>query len=167
MTLSEAPVGMELPVDLVRLDGATEEYYDGVLALGFPAGRLSSLVGRIRIPAALGSVTTITLQWKGWLLARANGDLPNLVLAYQVIPAADPTTPTALPGLSSRIEQTLDLSGLATRSVDEYVEVATANITAEPGDMVLFSLTRDDSVDDGFDGDVFLIQQYAPIISAT
>ena len=166
LSISEAPVGMELPVDLVRLDGTTEEYYDGVLALGFPAGRLSSLVGRIRVPASLGSVTTVTLQWRGWLMARANGSLPDLELAYQVVPAADPATPTALPGLSTRVTQTLDLTGLPALSADEYVEVATANITTGPGDIVLFSLTRDDSAGDGFDGDVFVIYQYVPIISA-
>jgi hypothetical protein len=160
-------LGGELPVQLVRLDGVTEENYEDVLGLGMPAGRDSAYRARFEIPATLDGITSVTMQIRLRLLAISAGSLPDLDVSYRRIPRPSPaSTHTALPLTDTAL--TLDMSAAqapTAMGAAEYIEVATSTFTAYPGDVVLFSVTRNGYGGDGYSGDMHVIDQ-RPVITA-
>lgn len=164
--LTDVP-GNEFPVQLVRLDGVTEENYEDVLGLGLPASLDTSYRARFEIPASLSGVTTLTMKIRLRLLALATGSFPDLTVTYRRIPRPSPaTTHTALP--TSDTALTLDMSAAQTptpMTADEYLEVETDTFTAAPGDVVLFSVTRSGYGGDGYSGEIHVIDQ-RPVITA-
>jgi len=159
-------LGGELPVQLVRLDGVTEENYQDVLGLGFPVSRDSSYRARFEIPADLNGVTTLTMQLRLRLLAISAGSLPSLDVTYRRIPRPSPATAhTALPVTDTAL--TLDMSAAqapTAMGAAEYIEVSTNTFTAYPGDVVLFSVTRNGYGGDGYSGEFHVIDQ-RPVIT--
>jgi len=152
--------GKELPIQLVRLDGVTEERYQDVLALGFPAARNSSYRGRLRIPSQLPGPMVMRLRL--WLMGRAAGSLPALTLTYRLIPrpAAGLTTPLILP-IS---DTTLAIATVVTLPMaNEYVEVLSDPFTVAPGDVVLFTLGR--SSGDAYVAEVHVLDQVGVLAS--
>lgn len=162
ITVLENVLGAELDISNIKLYGAEEEDYKNVLALGFPLSKRSSYRGDLYIPYDIG-VDTVDVALRFWLLARAAGALPDLTLTARVIPR--PTSPTALPVADSAVTLTIPDTVL---TEDQYIEVTSADIEAEPGSAIQFTLTRDDSGGgDGFNGEVHVIRQRGVITGAT
>jgi hypothetical protein len=145
---------LELPVQLVRVSGVSQEFYPD-LYLGFPAGRASEIRGRIDIPVDV-EADTITLALKTWLLGRSAGTLPALTAAYRIVgrPSAGLTTPVAFPLTDTAWTVTTS----AAVGANEYVEASSATIEVSPGDTVFFSLVR--AASDGYSGELGLIRQF-------
>jgi len=131
----------ELFVELVRLDGAEEEYVQDVMYLGFPSGELTSIRCRIAIPETLDVATPqMTLNFR--LLGLGVGTLPPLTLTYRRIPAA--TTLTALPVNDTALNLTVSATLTAPQ---EYIDVTSDPFAVEPGDDILFTLLRNGTTD--------------------
>lgn len=162
-------LGNELPVQLVRLSGVTEENYLDVLGLGLPPARNSSYRARFEVPADISGVTALTMKIRLRLLAITAGSFPDLDVSFRRIPRPSPTTAhTALPTTDTAL--TLDLSAAQTPTpmgAEEYLEVETSTFTVSPGDIVFFSVTRNGAGGDGYAGEMHVIDQRPVITNAT
>ncbi len=149
----------ELPVQLVRLDGATEEFFEDVMFLGFPAEEETRLRGRIHIPESL-DLSTPKLRLRLRLFGRAAGNLPQLTVTGRRIPAA--STPTSLPTTDSTItiDTTETLSG-----ANQYVDVLSDPITIAAGDDFLFFIQRE--ADDAYVNQVGIIRMAGIIVAGS
>ncbi len=153
LTVSTSAVGYELPVLSVRLQGATEENYSDINALGFPDERKTAYRAEVNVPYEL-SVTTVKVALRFWLLARANGTLPALTLTARVLSRPDGSA-EALVTSDSPVALTIPGTAMAE---DTYIEVTSADIDAAPGSVIQFTLGRDASAGDGFNGEVHVIR---------
>lgn len=153
VTVSSSVTGYELPVLSVRLQGATEENYSDVTALGFPDERKTSYRAEVSVPYGL-EVDTVNVALRFWLLARANGTLPTLTLTARVLPRPDGS---AEPLVLTDSAVSLTIPGAA-MTENTYVEVTSANIAATPGAVIQFTLERDAAGGDGFAGEIHVIR---------
>jgi len=168
IALITSALGGELPVELVRLNGVTEENYEDVLGLGFPVGRNSEYRARFEVPAALDGVTSLTMAIRLKFLALASGSLPNFTVSYRRVARPNPpATHTPLPTTDTALVLSMAAAQAPTPMVkDDYLEVSTATFTVAPGDTVLFTVTRNGLGGDGFAGDVHMIDQRPVIVGA-
>ena len=164
VTLLENVLGGELPIDVVQLDGVTEESYQGLIAIGFPASRRTSFRGKCRIPLASG-VEQMTVVWRGWIFGKRAGDIPPLEMTIRRLIRPVPTvTPIAAPVTDE--DHVLDTSTLETYVANQYAELQSEPITVTPGDTLLFEITRpagDDGLGDDYDEEVHILTQYMAI----
>jgi len=147
----------ELQVDTVRLDGVTDEYYEEVMGLGFPAGRQAAYRGRISVPAKQtlpeGTVLKLRLQ----LLGRTTGTVPDDVfsLTYRVLSRDSALlTAAALPTADSA--SSID-AGITLASSNQVFTAESAAISVVAGDTVFFTLQRLST--DAYSGELHVIRQ--------
>jgi hypothetical protein len=145
------PGGRELNVQLVRLDGVTEEFPEDVQMLGFQPGFASSYRGKINVPST-GTPLSPVLKLKFRLMGRVAGTLTDLDLVVRRIPAAASSTP--LPTVDSVLAIS---TGIAISGVNEYADVESDSFAVVAGDVVVFELARD-PVGDGYAGEIDVIQ---------
>ena len=165
ISLVNAALGGELPISLVELNNTTEENYEGTLGMGFPAGKDSDYRGKFVVPAAISGATSLTLRLRAQVLAKTAGNLPDLEFSYRVV-----NRPGTVPGDSLPVVDTgpATISGISTMGVDEYVEIESGDITAVPGDYVLFTLARTAAGGgDGYASEVHVLDQRAVITGVT
>jgi hypothetical protein len=166
LAVTEGILGGELPVETVRLDGATEEFYEDILGFGFPASKTTSFRGRIRVPATLTGVTSIQLVWRAWLLGRAAGTVPPMTMVHRIISRPSPTTtPIAIPTVDSAL--VFDTSVLGTYTANQYAEVQSVAMVVAPGDIIDFGVTRPGAGGDGYTGEVHVINQVGVITGSS
>lgn len=146
------PADRELNVTLVRLDGVTEEFPSDVQMLGFPAGILTSYRAKINVPS-IGLPADPQLRFRFRIMGRVAGTLTELDLTARRIPAAG--TPVSLPTIDTPVVIATDFT---TGGTNEYQDVTSDPFDVEPGDVVVFSLTRDPA-GDGYSGEIDIIQQ--------
>lgn len=164
--LADTPVGQAFQIEAVRLGGsATQQNYLDTVAYGLAAGRKSALRCRFTIPATFQGVSQLGISLQFVFLARAAGNLPDLNLSYRRIPTLPVGSKKAIPVADSSLS--IDMSPGAGITQDQYVAIASDSLTAEPGDVILFTLERDAESGDGFSGDIFLLGMSAPIVSIT
>jgi len=149
----------EQPVQLIRLDGATEEFYEDVPYIGFPDDELTRIRSQINIPATLALVSP-KLKVRLRILGRAAGSLPALTLTGRRLPR-DASSATPLPTVDSPI--TIDTTGAV--AADEYIEAESDPIDVAAGDVFLFTVERSDA--DGYTGELGIIQQTGVITTGT
>lgn len=138
-------------VDLVALTDVGESSYNGVPYLRFPNGRTSSVRGQLLLPTA-GIDANSSLVLTFWLLSPAVSGTSPLELTYRRIPA---------PSGETSLDQTDTSLTLATPTFSggsyKYMAAASSAITVQPGDMVLFTLSRSGS-NSSFPGDIGLLR---------
>lgn len=156
----------ELGIDVARLNGVEQEYYAGIIALGFVAGKESSYRGRFTIPTGITLPVGTQVKLVFWILNRSNLPLPQdtFTLTYRRI--ANPEDGlVALP----LTDEELDLGTIPTSDIDPGGETNMySSIESEPfdiaaGDQVLFEFTR--PLDD-FSGDLYILRQFGLYVSA-
>lgn len=150
-------VSYELGVDLVRVDGVTQDFVDQMLFLGMPAERAVSLTGRIDVPGDL-DLTDPTFQLRLRLLGRVAGVLPDLTLTIRRVPrpADGLDTPLDLPDETDDVA--VDIVTTATlASADQYVEALSDAVSVAAGDILFYTLAR--AADDAYAGVVGVLQQ--------
>lgn len=152
--------GYELPVALVRLDNATEEFYEDVMSIGLASDRNSSIRCRVDVPNT-DIPDGVQLKLRFWILGKGTGTTPTLTLSYRRIPRS--TTATALPTTDSSLTS---LTGVALGAQDEYYEVDSAAFDAEAGDTVFFTLTRSAESGDGYTDDVLLLKMRGVLVAS-
>jgi hypothetical protein len=158
ITGQQVPLGGELPIIEVKLDGATLEEYKNIMCLGLLADRDASFRGEYHIPKRLtGDVTT---RIRLWLLGRRDGTLPDLELTVMVIDQpVDPLIGTALPPPDANVAIDTGFDILK----DKYIEVESDDIVAKPGSAIQFTISRKAAAGDGYDDDVLVIKRLAVI----
>jgi hypothetical protein len=176
--LVKSVLGSELPIELVRLDGVTEENYQDVLGLGFPTGKDTEYRGQFKIPQDLGAAAPISVKLRFWLLAFAAAqDLPivgtsKMTLTARVIESLTSTTPIkALPTSDTEVAFPLTIPASYAVPIGSYIELESGLITIQNalagdtsnGQTVLFTLARKGSTD-GYDGEIHVINQRAVIV---
>lgn len=147
--------GTELPVELDRLAGVVESFYQNIPSLGFPVGKASNYRGRIYVPVFNVPTSGVELKIRMRLLGRAAGTLPQLTFAYRRIPR--PTAGAAVPVQLPTTDTTVVIATSAAIAIDQYVEFETPFFNVAAGDLVVFQLGRNAS--DGYSGDVLLLNQ--------
>jgi hypothetical protein len=163
ISFSPTPVGSDLAVEEVRLNGVTEEFYEDVLGLSFPEGVDSEYRAKVKIPYNVDA-TTVRIKLRFVVLARAAGDIPALTLDARVITRPGQTTATALTLPTTDSAVTISVATATGLVEDEYIELESDEIEAAPGDLVLFTLGRAGS-GDSFAGEIQVIDQRGVISS--
>lgn len=148
--------GKELPVDLIRVTGVSEEHYLDLPALGMPPSQESEFRGKIRVPpdgVASGTQMKIRLV----VLGRVDGTLPSLEISYRRVPAAT-LTPQTIPTTDTDLD---DIEGVAI-DADDYVQLESESFTIAAGDQVYFTVRR---LSDGYTGEIQIIDQRGVLVS--
>lgn len=142
----------ELFPDLVRLNSATEQYFEDVMYLAFEPGNENDLRCRIPVPRTLDIVNPV-MQIQLRLFGTVVGTLPLLTLTYRRIPI-ETSTPVVLP--SSDTSLTLIYSVVIT-TPNSYMDVSSNYFTVAAGDDILFTITRNGQ-SDSYTGEVGLLR---------
>jgi len=141
--------------DLVVLNGAREEFYNGIHYLSLPKGKDTSIRFRIKLSASLGG-TKVKLRLGVFL--PSGGTMPNLAVKYRIVPGLAVGSAATIPAVDTAIANMT--SGLVlTASQATLVESAVmpTSGTALPNDILFVEVTRTGS-SDGYNGDVGLIE---------
>lgn len=152
--------GYELPVNLVRVDDVTEEYYKDVMALGFREDKDSTIRCRLDVPVN-NIPDGVSLKLRFWLLARGAGTTPGMALSYRRVPAV--SSPTALPVSDTNLA---DLVGVTIDAADKYYQVESEEFSVTAGDIVFFSLTREAAAGDGFTDPILVLKMRGIIVAS-
>lgn len=163
-TFSTTPVGGEFGIEIVSLDGATEENYESTIGIGLPPDKLTSYRGKTRVPAELGGATAVILRFRFVFLMRADGDMPALTLTYRVIGRPGITAGTSLALPTSDISLTLSVATAAGMTEDHYIELESSTFGVGVGDQVLFTLSRNGE-SDAFADEVHVLDQRCVVVS--
>lgn len=144
----------ELKMQLVRLDGVTEEFIDDIMVLEFPASKDTEFRGLVEIPADT-QITSPQVVLRFRILGRTVGTLPSLTLAGRLVtrPTSGLSVPVSLP-TTDDLAPTLTTT--ASISAKQYVEAESSAISVAAGDQLFFSLTR--SSGDAYAGGVGVLQ---------
>jgi hypothetical protein len=149
----------ELDVQLVRLDGAEEAYYDDppLMYLEFLEGDERSYRGKIQIPNDL-AIPSPELSLVFLVLGRAIGTLPQLTFTGRIVPRPPNglATPLLLPDNTSEFAITCTTVAVLS-TANRYVEAVSVPFDVTAGDTVYFTVTR--SAVDGYAGAVGIVRQ--------
>jgi hypothetical protein len=152
LSVSTQPT-LELPVLLVRLHGAEEEFQKGAMFIGLDADAASSFVAKFHVPADL-QIASPKLAFRFTLLGRASGTLPAISLVYQIVarPPSGLSTPLTLTAGTT----SLALTDTVALTPDQYVEATSATVNVNPGDTVFLTVSR--GAPDGYSGQVGVLE---------
>jgi hypothetical protein len=149
----------EIFSQLVRVDGASETYYEDVMYLALSASEDNDLRISFNIPYLL-DFSSPAFVFNLRLMGTESGTLPQLTVTYRRIPAAG-STPTLLPATDS----SLTITTVATLTeAYQYVDVAGIAVDIVPGDDVLITVARSNS--DSYLGDVGILRMSGTIVAA-
>jgi hypothetical protein len=140
----------ELSLQIIRLNGVTEEFFRETPYLGYPDDEANNARFKFDVPSTL-EVATPKMRIRLRILGRAAGTLPTLTLTGRSIPR-----PTAgaleLPDTDTPI--VIDTTGVI--GANEYIEAESDQIDVLAGDMFVFTIARDDA--DAYSGEVGILQ---------
>ena len=141
-------------VQLVRLDGVEEDFFQEVPLLALPQARATGYRAVIHVPDSL-DISSPKLRLNMRIFAPSSGTLPNLDVTYRRIPKPGQLGSTEpLPTSDSSL--TLDTS-VTINSSDQYLEVESDKVDIQPGDEFLFSVARGGN--DGYTDRVGILRQ--------
>jgi hypothetical protein len=140
----------ELQPSVIRLAGATEEFYEEIPYLGFADDELSQIRATIEIPSTL-VLSNPKLQIRLRILARAAGTLPTLTINGRSIPRV--TVATDLPAPT---DVAVPIVTAVAVTADQYLDVDSDEIDVVAGDIYAFTVER--GAADGYTGELGLLQ---------
>jgi hypothetical protein len=155
----------EVNVDVSRLEGVEETYFNHIIGLGFPQGRVSSMRCRLVVPAALSLPEGTKIKLILWVLNRSDSAIRGgtFSLTYRIIPNPG-STPTALPLEISEVTMpAIPSADIEMTSTNQYVAIETGSLDVNPGDEILFNITRDGDAD-GLAADLHVLRQYGKYV---
>lgn len=152
----------ELPSQLVRLDGVTEEDYPA-LYLGLPNDNPTSYVVKFEIPS--NAPANVQFRFRARVLGRIAGTLPPLSASYYRVTRPSGLTPvnvvqsyTALAGFNP--------AAATLSAANQAIEVTSDSLSLNAGDIVYVKIERDpEDAGDGYAGEVGIMQQVGIITS--
>lgn len=154
MTVVLEPAARELLPQVTRLSNSRERFESNTPYIGLPISGASSVAYTYYVPPA-GVVTDAPLVFRLTLIGTASGALPTLECEWKRIPRGS-TTPAAMPATLTA------LTGLATPTLgaaSEYVEVESDEVTVQPGDTLVLTITR--ASGDAYTGEVGIVRASA------
>jgi hypothetical protein len=157
LTFDAEPESRVLNPQVVRVDDAKDRYYKDVMYLGLPPDQASGLRYKFKLPGTDALPASPEVKLRVMLFARLAGTLPALLLTYRRIPrpVSDDPLPTT--------ETSLTINTAVSVDQDDYVEVESDTISGvAEGDLILFSLTREDG--DGYAGEVGVLDAVAVLV---
>lgn len=124
--------------NLVALNDVLEDYDNTskFFYLHFPAGRPSSVRGRIEVPR-LGLSSPLQMKLWCWFVGRSSGAIPQLTATYRLYP--EPTSPQSLPSTDTDIVSGGWTPGL-TLTAGQYAQAETPFFDMTMGDTVFFTI---------------------------
>ena len=135
----------DLGVQLVALNNVEEETVSNVLVLTLPADRVSQIRGKVPVASiSLQPGSSMAMRLRFWFLARTAVDLStlDLSLSYRRVLRPDGCTPVVLPSADTVLDFAELCSGVV--AAGSYVEVTSEAFTVTPGDVVYFTLMKDE-----------------------
>ena len=159
VTFDMTPGERELAPQIIRLGDALERFYRGLLYVGLPPGRESSVRLLFFVPPA-GLPDNPVMRLRMLLLPTLSGTFPALTASYMQLPR--PTT-AAVPIPAQ--DTALAIQTAVQVTANALVEVASATFPVTPGDTVAISITRSADAAPLYAGDVGLVR-LAGIITA-
>lgn len=164
-TLHQGAVGIsvipepfrELEVQLVRLDGATEEHFEELMYLGFEPAEDNQYRAKLHIPSG-SLVENPHLKLRFQIFSRGSGTVPQLIFTGRRVPRPPDglNTPLDLPGTGDEFVITCDTQGVTTDN-NQYIEAESEAFAVEAGDTIFFMVKREST--DGFGSQVGILRQ--------
>lgn len=151
----------EVEVQLIRLDGVEEQFYEDVTYLGFPAASATSVRCKLHVPSTTGFVSPV-IALKLRILGRAAGTLPTLTVTARRLPKPTSGSSVALPLTASEFAVTITTTATLGSS-NRYIEVTSTAFAIADGDTLLFTVQRGSG--DAYAGELGILQMTG-IISA-
>jgi hypothetical protein len=151
----------EVEVQLIRLDGVEEQFYEDVTYLGFPAASDTSVRCKLHVPATTGFVSPV-ISLKLRILGRAAGTLPALTVTARRLPKPTSGSSLALPLTASEFAVSITTTATLGGS-NRYIEVTSTAFAIADGDTLLFTVQRGSG--DAYAGELGILQMTG-IISA-
>lgn len=164
----QGPVGIgvlssdtqELPSQLVRLDGVTEENYP-VLYLGMPNDITTNYVVKFEVP---GDAPVSNFQLRLRILGRAAGTLPQLTVSYYT--SSRPPDGLITPVNVTQAYTSLTIATVATVGANQAVEALSDGFQVQPGDIVYILVQRTPAdPGDAYAGEMGVMQQVGVLTS--
>lgn len=155
---AQAQQALELPVQLIRLDGVTEEYFQDLMYLGLLNNEASSYRAKINVPIDIILPGTMTMVLRLRILGRTIGTLPPLTITARRVPRPPNglATPLALPLSGSEFSVPI-VTVAVLGAANEYVEAESDPFVVNPGDAVYYKVSR--LAIDAYAGDVGILHQ--------
>lgn len=161
ITVDQGLDGREVDVDIARLQGVDEEFFEGVIALGFAADRLATIRGRIQIPAVLDLPLAAQMKFRLWVVNRSNLTVPAELFTMSYRRIGQPSallSPVNLPLNAAEVAlAAIPAADVPVTAVNQYFAMETESFTIAAGETILFSLSRAGNTD-GFNSDVHLLR---------
>lgn len=171
-TLHQGIVSIEANLDgvnrlivpqIVRLLDVRERYENEIPYLGFPASIKSAIRYKFKLPGADGFPVSGVLKLRMWVTGDvATSALPKFDVSYRRLPRV--TSATAIPTSDTIISWNSSfLTGgtFGTVGVDQYIEVDTETFSVSESDAVFFTVTRNLTSDDGYGGEIGILDAVA------
>lgn len=172
VTLHQGIVSIEANLDgverllipqVVRLIDVRERYENDIMYLGFPSAIRTEVRYKFKLPGADGFPASGQVKLRLWVTGDASTSaLPKFDVSYRRLPRA--TSATAIPTDDTIVDwAAASLSGgsFGTVGADHYKEVTTEPFSVEEADVVLFSVVRNLSGDDGYAGEIGILDAVA------
>ena len=151
----------EIEVQLIRLDGVEEQFYEDVTYLGFAAANESSIRCKLHVPSSTGFASPI-ISLKLRILGRAAGTLLALTVTARRLPKPSAGSSLALPLTASEFAVTIVTTATLSGS-NRYIEVSSTAFAVADGDTLLFTVQRNS---DAYAGEVGILQMTGILTSA-
>lgn len=157
-------LGRQLPVELVALNGATENVYSGIVPyVGLPADRETSFVGLIKIPDV--SLLAPRLSLELWFATLSAGTPPaDVTISYASVEPAQETAESSSSLIGSGFgslptawsaESDLSLEDLGELGAGDYFGRTALTVDVVGGQLLLFRIKR--SASDSYAGELAVV----------
>ena len=141
---------------VVRLIDVKERYEYEIMYLGLSSAIRSSVRYKFKLPNADAFPANPKLKLRLTLTGDVTtSSFPSLTVSYRRLPKA--TTGTAIPTTDTALSFT---TGMALTG-DYYIQKDSAELSVAESDVVLFTVTRNSSGDDGYLGEIGIIDAVA------
>jgi hypothetical protein len=148
---------------VVRLIDVRERYENDIMYLGFPSGIQTSVRYKFKLPGADGFPVSGQVKLRLWVTGDASTSaLPKFDVSYRRLPRA--TTAENIPVTDTNLDwdaASLTSGTFGTITADQYLEVDTEAFSVEESDVVLFTVTRNLNGDDGYAGEIGILDAVA------
>jgi hypothetical protein len=151
----------EIEVQLIRLDGVEEQFYEDVTYLGFPASTATSIRCKLHVPSSTGFASPV-ISLKLRILGRSAGTLPALTVTARRLPKPSAGSSLALPLTASEFAVTIVTTATLSSS-NRYIEVASTAFAVVNGYTLLFTVQRNS---DAYAGEVGILQMTGILTTA-
>lgn len=132
--------GSEISPQIMKLGDALEREYNGIMYVGFPRDRESSILAKFEIPA----IFTGKVVFSSLFYSSVSGAYPSISCKYEIIkqPSTDEIIPVNTLVFNNLAWDTLDGTTAFDAQPTSAFKLSTVPLTVKGGDTVVLKLTR-------------------------